>query len=211
MEQIDSAIPKTRNPVKRLYNWVLSWAEHPVGIWALFILAFIESSVFPIPPDVLLIALAIGKPKMSFRYAFICSIGSILGGMFGYFIGWQLWQWLHNFFFNNLGVIGFTSENFDKVQQLYDKNAFLAVFGAAFTPIPYKVFTIAGGVCQINFGIFILASAIGRSMRFFAVAGLIFFVGPKAKELINKYFNWFALLFFALIVLGFLVLTKLVK
>ena len=194
-----------------MYDWVLSWANHPAGEWALFAFAFVESSFFPIPPDVLLIALALGIPKRAFKYAFICSVGSVLGGMFGYFIGWQLWQWLGDFFFNNLAWAQFTRENFEKVKGLYNDNAFLAVFAAAFTPIPYKVFTIAAGVCSINFGIFVLASIIGRSLRFFATSALLYFVGAKAKIFIDKYFNWLALAFFVLLVAGFLLIGKFIK
>lgn len=202
---------KSRNPLKRMYDWVLSWANHPAGAWALFAFAFIESSFFPIPPDVLLIALSLSMPKRAFKYALICSVGSVLGGMFGYFIGWQLWQWLSDFFFNNLAWVGFTHENFEKVKGLYNDNAFLAVFAAAFTPIPYKVFTIAAGVCNINFAVFVLASVTGRSLRFFATSALLYFVGPKAKTFIDKYFNWLAIAFFVLLVAGFLVVGKLIK
>jgi membrane protein YqaA with SNARE-associated domain len=195
-----------KNPLKSLYNWVLSWAQSPFGGWALFALAFAESSFFPIPPDVLLIALGISVPAKSFRYALICSIGSVLGGMFGYLIGWQLWQWVGDFFFNYLGFLKFTRENFDKVQQLYNQNAFWAVFTAAFTPIPYKVFTIAGGVFKIDFSIFVLASVIGRSLRFFAVATVIRFGGAPAKQFIDRYFNLLTIAFLVLLVLGFLVI-----
>ncbi|MFH1227525.1 MAG: VTT domain-containing protein [Planctomycetota bacterium] len=200
-----------RNPLKSLYNWVLTWAQSPFGAWALFILAFAESSFFPIPPDVLLIALGISIPVKSFRYALICSIGSVLGGMFGYLIGWQFWQWMGEFFFNNLGSVGFTRANFDLVQKLYSDNAFLAVFTAAFTPIPYKVFTIAAGVFNIDFGIFVLASAIGRPLRFFMVAAIVYFGGAPAKRFIERYFNLLTSIFVILIILGFIVIKFLVR
>ena len=177
----------------------------------MFALAFAESSFFPIPPDVLLIALGISIPAKSFRYAIICSIGSVLGGMFGYLIGWQLWQWVGDFFFNYLGFLKFTRENFDKVQQLYNQNAFWAMFSAAFTPIPYKVFTIAGGVFKIDFGIFLLASAIGRSLRFFAVAAIICFGGEPTKKFIDRYFNLLTIIFFIALVLGFVTIKWLFK
>jgi len=199
--------PETRNPLKRLYNWVISWAEHPGGAIMLFIISVAESSVFPIPPDVLLIAMGLGKPKKAFWYAAITAVGSVLGGICGYLIGFGAWGITKNFFFTY--IPGFTPPVFEKVALLYNENAFLAVFGAAFTPIPYKVFTIAAGVCQINFIVFLVASIIGRSMRFMAVAGVIFFVGQKAKELLEKYFNWFAFVFFVLLVTGFLVIKTL--
>jgi membrane protein YqaA with SNARE-associated domain len=137
-------------------------------------------------------------------YAFVCSACSVIGGAIGYSIGWQLWNLVSDFFF--MHVPGFTHEVFDLVGRKYNENAFLAVFTAAFTPIPYKVFTIAGGVFQINFLEFILASIIGRSMRFFLVAGLIRKFGASIKATIDKYFDWMALGFTALLVLGFLVI-----
>lgn len=195
-----------KNPLKSLYNWVQAWADRPSAAWVLFALAFAESSFFPIPPDVLLIALGISIPARSFRYALICSIGSVLGGMFGYLIGWQLWQAVGGFFFSYFGSIGFTPANFDKVQKLYDANAFWAVFSAAFTPIPYKIFTIAGGVFRINFYIFIIASVLGRSLRFFIVAAIIYFGGAPAKQFIDRYFNILSIIFTILLILGFIVI-----
>jgi membrane protein YqaA with SNARE-associated domain len=199
------------NPLKRLYNWVLSWAESPWGAWALFVLSFTESSFFPVPPDILLIALGLSVPAKSFRYAFICSLGSVLGGVFGYYIGWQFWQWVGYFFFDNFAAIGFTPDTFDKVRQLYDGNAFWAVFSAAFTFIPYKIFTIAGGVFKINFAVFLLASIVGRSLRFFVVAAIIRFGGAPAKQLIDRYFNLLTVIFIVLLVGGFLLVKLFLK
>lgn len=204
----------TRKPVKtenkkphlirRLYDWVLHWAHTPYGTPALSLLATAESSFFPIPPDPLLMALAMSRPERSLFYAFVCSLSSIIGGAIGYLIGWQLWSVISDFFFSH--VPGFTHEVFNLVAQKYNDNAFLAVFTAAFTPIPYKVFTIAGGVFQINFLEFMLASVVGRSMRFFLVAGLIWKFGASIKATIDKYFDWVAVGFTALLVLGFAVI-----
>lgn len=197
----------SRNPLRRLYNWVISWANHPAGIWALFIIAFAEASFFPIPPDVLLIALALGMPKKSWRYATVCSIGSVLGAIGGYLIGWGLWELTKDFFFAYV----FSEATFLKVADLYRQNAFLAVLGAAFTPIPFKVFTIVGGVCRIDFAIFLAASIVGRSSRFFMEGAAFYWYGVQAKAFIEKYFNWVALAFFILLVSGFIVLTYLLK
>lgn len=204
----------TRKPVKtenkkphlirRLYDWVLHWAHTPYGTPALSLLATAESSFFPIPPDPLLMALAMSRPERSLFYAFVCSLSSVIGGAIGYLIGWQLWSVISDFFFSH--VPGFTHEVFNLVAQKYNDNAFLAVFTAAFTPIPYKVFTIAGGVFQINFLEFMLASVVGRSMRFFLVAGLIWKFGASIKATIDKYFDWVAVGFTALLVLGFAVI-----
>jgi len=186
--------------LKRLYHWVLHWADTPYGVAALFLLAFAESSFFPIPPDVLLIALALAKPRKSLWFAAVCSAGSVLGGMAGYAIGY--------FFRTTVGdpIIRFyhLEEAFRRVEQLYRDNAFAAVFTAAFTPIPYKVFTIAGGICAIGFWQdLVLGSLIGRSARFFLVALLFFFFGPPIKRLIDRYFEWLTLLFAVLLIGGF--------
>jgi membrane protein YqaA with SNARE-associated domain len=194
---------------RRLYDWVLHWADTPYGTPALGILAFAESSFFPPPPDPLLMALALSKPKRAFFYAAVCSACSVVGGLFGYAIGYFAWNAVGDFFFNYLGPIGFTPENFATVQGKYEANAFLAIFAAGFTPIPYKVFTVAAGVFSISLAPFFLASVLSRSARFFTVAGLIFFFGPPIKRFIDRYFNLLTLLFFVLLVGGFLVVKYL--
>lgn len=186
--------------IRRLYNWTIGWADRPGGAWALFLIAFVESSFFPIPPDVLLLALCVGAPKRSFRFALICSLGSVLGGMAGYAIGWGAWHAVKGMFIPYV----FSQELFDKVQHLYQGNAFLAILTAAFTPIPYKVFTVAAGVFEVNFWTLVSASIVGRSARFFLVAGVIFAFGPTVKRLIEKYFDWFAWALLALGIAGFL-------
>jgi len=188
--------------VRRLYDWVLHWAETPYGVPALFLLALAESSFFPVPPDVLLIALCIAIPARSFRYALISSVGSVLGGVAGYAIGIGLWEVLSGFFFQY--VPGFTEQVFAQVQQLFADYDFWVVFAAGFTPIPYKVFTIGAGVFEINFPVFVLASIVGRSMRFFLVAGLIYRYGSAMRNFIEKYFNTLTLIFMILLIGGIL-------
>jgi len=187
--------------IRRLYDWVLSWADTRYGVPALGAVAFMESSFFPIPPDPLLMALSLGRPERSFRYAVICSVMSVLGGIVGYLIGWGIWELVSDYFFTYL----FSQETFLYVSGKYEQNAFLAILGAAFTPIPYKVFTISAGVFKISLLVLIAASVIGRSARFFIEAGLIFFYGIRIKSFIDKYFNLLATLFFILLVLGFIV------
>jgi len=202
--------------VRKLYDWVLHWAHTPYGLPALFILAFAESSFFPIPPDVLLIALAVSIPAKSFRFAAVCTAGSVIGGIFGYALGYKLWYNGNGDFtpFANLFftyIPGFTTEIFEKVRQMYNDNAFWAVFTAGFTPIPYKVFTITGGVCKINFTIFITASIISRALRFFLVAGIIYKFGSPITRWIDKYFNKLAILFTILLIGGFITVKALLK
>ena len=156
---------------RRLYDWVLGWSETHYGTWVLALVAFAESSFFPIPPDPMLIALCLGKPKRSFYYALVCTALSIAGGAFGYLIGYVVWDTVSGFFFSYL----INPETFERVSRLYEQNEFVAILGAALTPIPYKVFTISAGVFKLNFFVFIVASILGRAGRFFLLAGLIFF------------------------------------
>ena len=199
----------SRNIIRRLYNWVLSWADSRYSIAALFTLAFTESSCFPVPPDVLLIALCVSKPARALLYSLITMLGSVSGGICGYFIGMKLWEYTSNFFFTY--IPGFTPEGFNYVRDLYSNNAFWAVFISGFTPIPYKVFTIAAGVCKISFIIFLISSVLGRGGRFFLVGGLIKIFGEPVKKLINKYFNLLTILFAVLLIAGFLVLKFVIK
>ena len=189
---------------RRLYDWVLHWANTPYGAPALFLLAVAESSVFPVPPDVLLIALSISLPHRAWYYATLCSIGSVVGGIFGYLLGWGFWSLLADFFFTY--VPGFTPQLFARVQALYAEHDFWVVFAAGFTPIPYKVITIAAGVFLINFPVFVLASIIGRSARFFLVAGLIRRYGPGIRSFVDRYFNLLSMIFLLLLIGGFLAL-----
>lgn len=198
------------NVHRYLYDWVLSWAFTPFGGIALFILAFAESSFFPIPPDVLLIALVLSAREKAWRYALTCSTASIFGGMLGYFIGYALW-YTHGgfssialFFFDF--IPGFTIESFRNVAALYERYSFWIVFTAGFTPLPYKVITITAGVAQINFPMFFIASTISRSLRFFLVAGLIWRFGPPIRDFIEKRFNLLAVIFTVLLIGGFVLI-----
>jgi len=193
------------NVLKRLYQWVLHWADTRHGLTALCAISFVESSFFPIPPDVLLIALCMGAPKKGFKFAFWCSVFSVLGGVAGYYIGYAaepLGRWI---IFDLLHY----GAAWDKVAQLYGQNAFLAILTAAFTPVPYKVFTIAAGVFheQVSLWTLVSASVIGRSGRFFLVAGAIYLFGPPIKRLLDKYLEVFTVIFMVLLVGGF-VLVK---
>lgn len=195
----------SKTMLKRLYEWVLQLGERKGGAYALSFVSFVEASVFPIPPDPLLIALCLGKPAKALYFGIICSIFSVLGAIAGYYIGWGLWELVNTFFFNHI----ITLEAFEYVNRKYADNAFLAILGAAFTPIPFKVFTVTAGVFKINLFIFVIACAIGRSARFMLLSVLILVFGQKIKVFIDKYFNILAMLFFVLLVLGFFILKKL--
>lgn len=185
---------------RRLYDWVLHWANTTHGVAALFALSFAEASFFPIPPDVLLSALVLSVPKKWLRFWAICTVASVLGGIAGYFIGFGVWEAVSPFFFKYV----FPQSAFEAVQRAYQHNDFLAVFAAGFTPIPYKVFTIAGGVCRINFAHFMAASILSRGARFFIVALLIGIFGERIKLFIDKYFNLLTIVFVVVLVGGFI-------
>jgi membrane protein YqaA with SNARE-associated domain len=196
---------KPRNPVRRLYNWMLSWAERPGGPIALGVITFAESSFFPIPPDPLLLALALGRPRRALFFASIATAASVAGGVFGYWLGRFLWESVSGFFFGH--VPGVTPEAFASVQSLYHQYDFWAVFLAGFTPLPYKVFTLASGVFLISFPVFVVASTVSRGARFFILAGLVHFFGPQIKGFIDKHFDRLAWIFAILLVAGFFVLN----
>jgi len=197
--------------VRKLYDWVLHWANTKYGAVALFFLAFAESSFFPIPPDALLIALVLGAQKKAFKFAAICTIGSVSGALAGYAIGHFLW-WtpsneftgIANIFFTK--IPSFTPEAFYKIQGMYEQYDFWIIFTAGFTPIPYKLITISSGAFNINIIMFIIASVVSRGARFFLVAFLIWKFGPQIKLFIDKYFNWLAIAFTGLLIGGFLVI-----
>jgi membrane protein YqaA with SNARE-associated domain len=200
--------------MRGVYDWTLAWASTPYATPALFILAFVEASFFPIPPDVLLMALALGRPQRSFFYVAVCTVGSVAGAVLGWYIGLGLWAgfgtaaacpeyaggaWIFEH------VPGFTCERFALVQDLYQDNAWMTLFTAAFTVIPYKVFTIAAGVFRVSIVTLVFASIVGRGARFALVGGLIYFFGPQVKEFIEKRFDLLALLFTLLLIGGFVV------
>lgn len=195
--------------IKRLYNWILSWSESRWGWVALLFIALFEASWFPLPPDILLIALCLGATAKSFRFATICLIGSVVGAALGYGIGHFLWitpegdpTALASLFYEYV----FSIEKFQNVGSLYDRFNFWIIFTAGFTPLPFKLFTIAGGMFDINFVMFIIASIIARGMRFFLIAGLIWKFGAPIKVFIDKYFNLLASLF-AVLLIGFTALA----
>jgi membrane protein YqaA with SNARE-associated domain len=184
---------------RRAYDWTIQWADRPGGRWALFFIAVAESSFFPIPPDVLLIALCVGAVGQSFRFALICSVGSVLGGVIGYGIGYWGYEWIGEpivRFYHGEAVM-------EKVKGWYEEWGFWGTLAAAITPIPYKVFTIASGVFQFSFWEFLLASAIGRPFRFYCVAGFFYFFGARMKRYLEKYFDLLAWGFLVLLILGF--------
>jgi membrane protein YqaA with SNARE-associated domain len=184
---------------RRLYDWVLSLAETSYGTWALFWISFAESSFFPIPPDVLLAPLCLGSRRRSLWFAAVTTIGSVLGALLGYAIGY----WLIDY---AVMIPGITLEKIDGLKTEFAERGQWYVLIAALTPIPFKLLTITAGAAKMSIPIFLVACVIGRATRFFLVAGIIRAIGPKAIPLIDKYFNLLCILFVALLVGGFVVL-----
>ncbi len=185
--------------LRKTYDWILHWSTTKYALPALAILSFAESSFFPVPPDVLLIAMAVAVPLKAFRYAAVCSVASVLGGMFGYLLGYQFMDLV------GIHIVEFyhLQAQWDKIGGWYEEYNAWAVGAAGFTPLPYKVFTLAAGAFKINFPIFVLASLVSRSARFFIVAGLIYKFGAPIKVFIEKYFNILSIVFMVLLIAGF--------
>lgn len=183
---------------------MMGWADSRYGTSALAALSFAESSVFPLPPDVLLIALGVAQPTRAYRFAAVCTIGSVLGGLLGYLIGWLLWDAVAVHFFTY--VPGFTEEVFARVQRYYLEYGFVAVAIAGFTPIPFKVFTIASGVFGMSVPAFVAAAFVSRGLRFTIEAALITRYGARVREIIDRNFNLMTIAFVVLLVGGFALL-----
>jgi len=189
----------------RLYQWTMSLSESPRAVWGLAAVSFAESSFFPIPPDVVLVPMSLAKPNMAWRYAAICTIASVLGGIVGYAIGALLFdtvgQWLINLY-------GYGAK-MDALREAYDKWGALLILIKGVTPIPYKLVTIVSGLLAYNFPLFVGLSIITRGARFFILAALLNRFGDQARTLLDRYFGWFMIVILAFIVIGFVLAAKL--
>ncbi len=189
----------------RLYNWTLDKAAHPRALWILAGLSFAESSFFPIPPDILLIPMILAARTRAWRIALVCSLASILGGILGYYIGYAL--------FDAIGrpIVDFyhMQDQFRRFTRLYNEYGEWIVGIAGFTPIPYKVFTIASGVAGLPLSTFVIASALSRTARFFLVAALLWKFGAPIRNFIEKRLGLLTLIFFVLLFGSFLALKYL--
>ncbi|MDG1995450.1 MAG: DedA family protein [Emcibacteraceae bacterium] len=188
--------------IQKLYDKTLELADHPKALWFLAVISFAESSFFPIPPDVLLLPMILAAPTRAWKIAFVCSISSVLGGIFGYIIG--------AYFFDVVGQpivdLYHLQTQFERFRELYNEFGAIIVAVAGFSLIPYKVFTIASGVTNLDITTFILASAVSRSARFFLVAALLWKFGDPIKEFVERHLAKLALLFCTLLVGAFVML-----
>ena len=185
--------------LRKIYLKTLSIAEKKSANYFLALVSFIESSIFPIPPDLLIVPMVLAKPSKAFIIAGIATIFSVLGGLLGYLIGYYLWIEIGQLVLNTYQL----ASDFDNIRQKYDQIGSFAVLIASVTPFPYKVITIFSGFVEMNLLKFLLISLIGRGARFFILAGLIFYFGDKAKGFIEKYLNLLFILVCFLLVAGF--------
>ena len=185
--------------IRRLYDWTMGLADTRHALWALALVAFVESSVFPIPPDVLMIPMIIARPSRAFVIATVALVASVIGGAFGYFIGWGLFESVGQ---PVLEFYGKTDE-FGHFADTYNKWGAWAVLIAGVTPFPYKVITILSGSTGLNFGVFMVASVIARGLRFFVVATLLWKFGAPIRDFIERRLGLMVILFVVILLGGF--------
>ncbi|MCW5211595.1 DedA family protein [Desulfobulbus sp. TB] len=212
--------------IRRLYDWMLSWADSPYGLHALIVIAFVESSFFPIPPDVLLVALVLGATTRWYKFAAWCTMASVVGGLAGYGIGVFGWETIGQWIVQHIAHMKLTevdgrldialpsylisgmgsSLGGEYLFQVYDHwNAWI-VFVFGLTPLPYKLVTITAGVARVDLPVFLIASILSRALRFFVVAWILSKWGNPARRFIDRYFNLLTIAFIVLLVGGFLVI-----
>ncbi|MCW2308534.1 YqaA family protein [Rhodobium gokarnense] len=189
--------------LRRLYDWTLSLAAGPQAPRGLAVVSFVESSVFPIPPDVLLIPMVLAERRKAWWFATICTIASVLGGLLGYLIGAVLFEEVAR---PILDLYGY-ADKFDAFSARYNSWGPWIVFIAGVTPFPFKVITIASGATGLNLAVFVLASVVARGLRFFIVAGLLYWLGPPIRAFIERRLGLVFTVFVVLLVGGF-VLAK---
>ncbi|MEE8118856.1 MAG: YqaA family protein [Gammaproteobacteria bacterium] len=168
----------------KLYDRVMTWSSHPYAVWYLSGLSFAESSFFPIPPDVMLAPMSLGRPKRAYYFALITTLASVSGGMLGYLIGKLAFgavePWIVAWNYNDA---------FTRAQDWFEAYGFWAVFLAGFSPIPYKIFTITAGLVNMMFMPFVVASFVGRGARFFLVAGIVAWGGPRVEQRFRQHID----------------------
>ena len=172
--------PPSKNPLRRVYLWILSWANHPWGTAVLAVLSFLDSFVFPIPPLFLQVALSLERPKRSFWYALVDTAASVAGAIAGYWIGFALWDSI------GVRIIGELS---DDKRMMLEQNQFVVTLVYSFVPMPFKFITLGSGFLHLSISSLLVASTLGRSARFFALAAICFVYGPRARGFIDRHFN----------------------
>jgi len=193
-------------PMKRLYRWTLALADKPFAPWALGIIAFMESSFFPVPPDVILVPMSLARPRRAWLYAAICTFGSVTGALLGYAIGALLYStiglWL-------IHLYGYESK-MASAEAFIRKWGALAILVKGLTPIPFKLVTISSGIFRFDLPLFILLCAITRGARFFVLAVILNRFGDRIRDLLERHFVMFLALMIATVVAGFFLALKVI-
>jgi membrane protein YqaA with SNARE-associated domain len=189
---------------KRLYDWTMSLADSPRATWALAVIAFAESSFFPLPPDLILVPMSLAKPKRAWFYAGLCTIASVTGGVLGYMIGSVLYDTLGKWLIHIYGY----EHKAEVLRSCYDTYGWLIILLKGLTPIPYKLVTIVSGFAGYNIALFIALSFLTRGARFFILAGILNRFGDPIRAALDRHFATFMALILAMIVFGFWVVSK---
>lgn len=192
--------------LKSLYDWTMRSASHKRAPEALFAVSFIESSFFPIPPDVMLIPMVLAERAKAWWFATIATMGSVLGGLFGYLIGYALFDTVGKPLLEFYGAL----DKFETFASQYNEYGAWIVFAFGVTPFPYKVITIASGATALNIGVFLLASIASRGLRFFVVSALLYWVGPTVRDFIEKRLGLVFTVFVVCLIGGFVAIRYLI-
>lgn len=188
--------------MNKVMDWISNTSLSPKAKWILAFVAFTESIIIPLPPDLLLIPMALTQRKKAFQFALICTISSVVGGIGGYFIGYYFMDYV------GMPIVNFynLTHEYAVIKEWYDAYSAWAVAAAGLTPIPYKLCTLSAGAFKVNFWIFLIASTISRGVRFFAIAGLIYLFGERVRYFLEKRFDLLMLATLVLVIAGFVVL-----
>ncbi len=165
-----------------IYNRILGYAEHPYSMWILAFIAFIESSISPIPPDILLVPMMIANRSRAIHMALVCIAASVTGGIIGYWVGYSLYDLVGQYIVTDEALVSY--------QEKFNQWGFLLISIKGFLPIPYKIVAIASGLANYNFGLFMIASVVARSSRFLMLAGLIYYFGEPIKDFIERHLTY---------------------
>jgi membrane protein YqaA with SNARE-associated domain len=191
---------------QKLYRWTLSLAESQHAPWALGVIAFAESSFFPVPPDAILIPMSLARPKRAWVYALICTLGSVAGALLGYAIGAFLYETVGKWLINLYGY----GARVDQLRLLYAQWGWAVILFKGLTPIPFKIVTISSGLLAYSLPLFVLLSFVTRGARFFLIAVLLKHYGEPVNALLDKYFGWFLAILAAAIVVGFWIAARVI-
>ena len=200
------ALSGKRDMFQKLYRWTLTLAESRHAPTALGVVAFAESSFFPVPPDTILVPMSIARPKQAWTYALICTVGSVAGALLGYAIGALLFETVGKWLIHLYGY----GARVDEMRELYAQWGWAVILVKGLTPIPFKLITITSGLLAYNVPLFVLLCLVTRGARFFALAVLLKYYGEPIKDLLDKYFGWFLLILLAVVILGFWIATHLI-